>query len=993
MCAKRNTSFSTIDFGKGYPFNPSFSGPNKNSASRSLPRFFRITSLRYDEEAPRLEAFENVLGAFTDPAFHLVYVLSGSNDGVTADFGAAPNYEIPRPERLPTDAIDIVEHALHGNFPGSLTERLPLLSPNQPSHPHLSDHRRAAVITGIPTMYGDQEQAQFQGMDRLINSMRGENWSLVVIARPIPGDEVWKHLQKLFDLQTSLSCEVSHQVQTQSSDTEVSGTSSEDANSSSDSKGVTHTTTTSKPGSDVSNAVSKSESTSSSKSARNSNQTTNSYATTKTSTSETREQQVADLSEFIEKQQIPRLKKGITTGMFLTTVVALADDNASLRRLTDCLQSYFQSNSSSYSHLRATFLTQDRGEIMNTLLQSFQFLRSPLNGDPIFPLILGHPGIQDEVYFGTILTAQELCLLAGLPQREVAGIEVAPGVDFGLNIPVPEKGGISLGHLLHRGHPLLRRPFCLAAETLCKHVFVAGATGYGKTTTCHRLLKESGLPFLVIEPAKTEYRELLSYWPDLLVFTLGNERLAPFRFNPFELLPGEELGPHIDLLKTAFTAAFPMEAAMPQLLEEAIYETYIAAGWDIHRGINLYCDDPCNDADGAFWPTLSDLLSAISQVVRKKKFDQRLAQDYEGSLRARLVGFTVGAKGRMLNTRQSFDFNAFLDRRVVFEMEDLPDPQDKSFLMGLLLIRLRTALRLRHAKDRNYRHLTLIEEAHRLMERPEPGSGGSRRHAIVTFTDLLAEIRQYGEGLIIVDQIPGKLAPEVMKNTSTKIIHRLLAQDDKEAIGASMALRPEQANFLSHLRVGEAIAFSEAWPAPAFVKIAHEAPTGSQSPVTEEKIRTLGNHQFSKWCSRLTNNLNNIFGRDENAKHRLREHLDSLLDSIPRVTASQKLTREEPGWRKSFLHLGAAAGVIPASPDDPGRRNICRFLATEILNRIPRANFISLVEGNAIEETLINLAELWDVVWEANPERFAAWIAIDSNRQTWSEHLQKSGRT
>ena len=152
-------------------------------------------------------------------------------------------------------------------------------------------------------------------------------------------------------------------------------------------------------------------------------------------------------------------------------------------------------------------------------------------------------------------------------------------------------------------------------------------------------------------------------------------------------------------------------------------------------------------------------------------------------------------------------------------MEEMKSPEDKALIMGFILARLSTVIKMLHKKDNKYRHLTLIEEAHRLLTKVEPNGNGAKKAAVETFADLLAEVRKYGEGLIIVDQIPNKLAVEVLKNTNTKIIHRLLAKDDKDAVGDTMMMDDKQKEYLSSLAAGETIIYSENTELPVQVKI------------------------------------------------------------------------------------------------------------------------------------------------------------------------------
>ena len=170
-------------------------------------------------------------------------------------------------------------------------------------------------------------------------------------------------------------------------------------------------------------------------------------------------------------------------------------------------------------------------------------------------------------------------------------------------------------------------------------------------------------------------------------------------------------------------------------------------------------------------------------------------------------------------------------------MEELKSPEDKALFMGFVLSRLSAVIKDEHRKNPNYRHLTLIEEAHRLLSKVEYGDSGSKKAAVETFTDLLAEVRKYGEGLIIVDQIPNKLAPEVLKNTNTKIIHKILAKDDKEAVGDTMLMDDKQKEYLSALEVGNAIVFTEHTEKPIHVHIRQITDT-SEEQIDNQVVRS-----------------------------------------------------------------------------------------------------------------------------------------------------------
>ena len=417
-----------------------------------------------------------------------------------------------------------------------------------------------------------------------------------------------------------------------------------------------------------------------------------------------------------------------------------------------------------------------------------------------------------------------------------------------LNTPsVSDQHAINLGYMNHHGRVLAHNRVMLSREQLSRHVFITGVTGAGKTTTCMKLLMESGLPFLVIEPAKTEYRALYDLCPDMDYYALGREDLTPFRLNPFELVSRHQnLASHIKLVCATLFAAFPMEAAMPQIVEEAIIQAYNNKGWDIHQGENFYVDDPWQPGSHA-WPTFTDMIACLDPIIQSKGMGREFEEKYRGSLVARLTNLTIGANGRMLNTSVSFDFDQLLERKVVIELEEIKDEQDKALFMGLIIQRLAECMKHRHNQTPDFRHLTLIEEAHRLLAKPEPGDGGSRKQGVEMFANLLAEVRKYGEGLLIADQIPNKLVADVIKNTNTKIVHRLLAADDRKAIGDAMTLTDAQKEFLVCLEAGETVIYSGGWHGAVRAQIQSNVNT-SGSEISEAQIRQRG--QAQQWQQR-----------------------------------------------------------------------------------------------------------------------------------------------
>ena len=232
---------------------------------------------------------------------------------------------------------------------------------------------------------------------------------------------------------------------------------------------------------------------------------------------------------------------------------------------------------------------------------------------------------------------------------------------------------------------------------------------------------------------------------------------------------------------------------------------------------------------------MSDMIRQLDVLIPQQGMGKEFEEKYRGSLVSRLTSLTHGILGDVLDVPQSLDFTALLDRHVVIELEEVKDGEGKALMMALVLGAVSEAIRHRHSQNREFRHLTLVEEAHRLLSRPEPGDK-ARAMAVDAFADLLAEVRKYGEGLIIADQIPAKLIPDVIKNTHTKIVHRLFAEDDRRAMGEAMMMDDDQRDFLPNLRTGEAVVFCGGWHGPAHVAIRCDHAGTDQSPLDEANI-------------------------------------------------------------------------------------------------------------------------------------------------------------
>ncbi|MEY9861463.1 DNA helicase HerA-like ATPase [Catenulispora sp. GAS73] len=419
-----------------------------------------------------------------------------------------------------------------------------------------------------------------------------------------------------------------------------------------------------------------------------------------------------------------------------------------------------------------------------------------------------------------LATSARLAQLAHVPVTEIPGVRVIDRPGFDMNVETAggdQAGAVVLGEVLDRTE-LAAGPLAIGRATLNRHVFVCGATGSGKSQTVRTLLEglaEAGpdgkaVPWLVIEPAKSEYARMagrLAGRAGVLVIRPGKPDDAPGCLNPLQPAPGFPLQTHIDLVRDLFLASFEAVEPFPQVLAHALNRCYREAGWDVVLG------EPADPSIVPRYPNLADLQRTALQVVEEVGYGREVTDNVRGFIDVRIGSLRLGTPGKFFDGGHLLDVEDLLERNVVLELEDIGADQDKAFVIGAVLIRISEHLRRRATTGQvSLRHLIVIEEAHRLLKNAAPGSPAA--HAVQTFAGLLAEIRAYGEGIVVAEQIPSKILSDVLKNSATKIVHQLPAQDDRDVVGATMNLTAEQSKRLVALPPGQAAVFTEGMDGP-----------------------------------------------------------------------------------------------------------------------------------------------------------------------------------
>lgn len=412
------------------------------------------------------------------------------------------------------------------------------------------------------------------------------------------------------------------------------------------------------------------------------------------------------------------------------------------------------------------------------------------------------------------------------PFVELPGTRVTTRPRFDQNLEdVPE---LRLGTLLDAsGSPAA--PFGVSLGNVNRHVFISGATGAGKSETARTMLIELAqrdIPWLVIEPAKAEYAKLASWLkPDnpLVVIRPGDSSSPPAMLNPLEpssiVVDGQRhtfpLQTHADLVQALFSASFDAEDPFPQVLASGIAGAYRSHGWNLITSLPV---DP--SLTPPTWPVLADLVRESLAAVDRLGYGPEVRQNVHGFIKVRVNSLRSGTPGRFFEGGFALDLDDLLQHPCVIEIEDLGDDRDKAFFIGNLIIRLVELLRLRHkfGKDQDaLSHVLVIEEAHRLLRRVAEGDPAAQ--SVTMFANLLAEVRGYGEGVIVAEQIPAKVIPDVVKNSAVKLMHRLPAEDDRIAVGATMNLSPEQSAHVVSLQPGVVVAHSAGMDLPVLARI------------------------------------------------------------------------------------------------------------------------------------------------------------------------------
>ena len=524
-------------------------------------------------------------------------------------------------------------------------------------------------------------------------------------------------------------------------------------------------------------------------------------------------------------EQMKRFEKGTALGMWDFAAYVLSEDQNIANNVAHTYLALTQGEESYMSKSSVNLWRGDMGERSGDTEEIVNYIRDLRH--PIFGL---NPNLLEKdatfyVYPSVItptvpLSGQELAYSLNFPQKSIPGLPILECTEFGRNIvsydlEEKEEEKIRLGNIFHMNREETV-PVELSQNSLSSHVFITGSTGSGKSNTIYQLLaeaKENHIKFLVVEPAKGEYKHIFGQEEDVCVYGTNPQLTPLLKLNPFSFTKETHILEHLDRLIEIFNVCWPMYAAMPAVLKKAVEKSYIDCGWDLIKSVNEF---------GGIYPTFADVAENIKEIVDSSEYDNENKGAYKGSLLTRIESLTNGING-LIFSQEELSNQQLFDSNVIVDLSRVGSSETKSLIMGILVLKLQEYRMSQADMNSSLRHLTVLEEAHNLLKRTSTEQVSESSNLIGKSVEMLAnsiaEMRTYGEGFIIADQAPGLLDLSVIRNTNTKIIMRLPDWSDRELVGKSANLNDDQILELARLPKGVAAVYQNEWIQPVLCKV------------------------------------------------------------------------------------------------------------------------------------------------------------------------------
>lgn len=804
-------------------------------------RLLKLNKFIFNEDEDNIEKITNVLTAIN--ALNATYGYAIHSDGVDISI-----YLLVKTDDVTAIGKDTIYNGLIGNFPGIELENIydsemELILHNKLFNSNLNN---IASLVTIPKEKSDKVKANIQGIEKFIDSMLGQEFTVLVLAESISSNtlkEIRSGYEDVFTMITpfkstdfSFNENESESVSTSLAEsitetvtnttTKTNGISNTESSTNTVGGSVTIGTeegiklpfisakVSASASANFSHAKTKGTTTTESDSLSegttkgNTNTDTKTTGTTKgdgrTYSFKTENKTINELLKRIDLA-IERISQSEDVGLYNFGVYFLSNNKDTACRAATTYMGVVKGENSG---LEKSYINTWDNEEAN-----FEYVINNLK-------TLNHPIFMEEnntlITPTTLVNSRELARATNFPYKSVPGIPALNIRAFSRNISTYDKelgNKIRLGNIFHMGQ-VENTSVDIDVDSLTMHTFITGSTGSGKTNTCCKLIDEvikNDVKVLIVEPAKGEYKNFFGENKGFNIFGTNPLKSDLLKINPFSFSKDIHILEHIDRLIEIFSMCWPLYAAMPAILKEAVEESYRKVGWDLKYSIS---------STGEF-PTFNTLLEVLPQIINSSAYSEELKSNYIGSLVTRVKSLTNGLIGSIFIGEEINDKKLFEENTIV-DFSRIGSAETKSLLMGIIFLKLYEYNMNRNQFTDKLRHLTVLEEAHNLLRKDSVSSSeGSNIQAksVEMISNGIAEMRAYGEGFVIVDQAPSILDDSVIRNTNTKILLRLPDERDRRLTGKSALLNDEQIFEMARLRKGVGVVFQNNWLEPVLCKV------------------------------------------------------------------------------------------------------------------------------------------------------------------------------
>lgn len=903
--------------------------------------FMEITKICFDPQENVQDKLKTVYTALFNVQSSVLLMIKSDETGIRFFIGI-------HDEVQPILSRGILEKSLKGNFPGidlSVVYGDETKKIMTDSFPTEYDSKSIASVSIVP---GERNATDsfVQGLEKFIDTMAGECFTALFIANPL-SQEVLENKKRGFEkLYTALSVYSTYNLaygennsqaineslsegftdtinegvsDTIGTNTSSSMTKSKGRNSGSSfnffatnhshgkSSGHASTSTT---GSNDSHTETKGSS--KAKTETKTKGTTDTTGNSVTLTTTKQNKTVQEIQKKID-EQLMRIKMSESYGLFDLACYFSSSNKQTTLTAANTFKALVAGEQTSVENSFVNFWDDKRELWEKSTSRVCDYLRYGKHVEVEYQGILidkdGEEVLAEQIVTpANMVSGTELPLVMGFPMKSVNGVSIVTSAEFGRNVRYRTKTDAArrirtanMGAVYHMGTVWQKNRVKIDIDSLSGHCFITGTTGSGKSNTTYKLLEElldKGIHFLVVEPAKGEYKTQFGNVPDVNVFTTNNQFYEMLHLNPFEFPEGIHVAEHLQRLVQVFSACWPLYAAMPAILKEAFEKSYRYCGWDLHHSIHF------ENGNGMF-PTFNTLLKMLPDIINSSAYSSDSKGDYIGSLVTRVNSLTNGLIGDIFCNGKSVEDQVLFEENTIVDLSRLQSDETVSLIMGVLIMKLNEYRMVQNLpKNSRLRHVTVLEEAHNILKRvsldQNAESGNVQGASVGMIRKSIAEMRTYGEGFIIIDQSPAEVDVAAIRNTNTKFIMKLSDKDDFETVGRTIGLNEDQILEIGKLQRGVAVAYQTEWEEPVLTMI---------DPCSDAyEVKKLKENDLNAEQELLGEIISELLEQHENGEFNL-AWVNSILNKEKRVSPVKKQFYQMhlTNFRRDTVHVSKRA--------------------------------------------------------------------------------------